>query len=238
MKRWVLGVIAANLAVIVAMAFVYPDPMLAPGALISVHANLATDCFACHAPLQGATQTRCVTCHAVADIGLKTVAGLQISQNTPMLPFHQALADTDCLGCHTDHPLASLTPPHSHTFAHAMLTPAAGAACSNCHTAPRTVVHAGPPAQCSTCHSQTDWTAASIEHTRFFALTGPHDVACTSCHSTAGDFTRYSCFGCHEHQEADLIRKHLEEGIRNIDNCAACHRNAHAEKGEGGEGDD
>lgn len=37
---------------------------------------------------------------------------------------------------------------------------------------------------------------------------------------------------------ADLIRKHLEEGIRNIDKCVARHRDAHAEAGEGGEGGD
>ncbi|WP_309665263.1 hypothetical protein [Tabrizicola sp.] len=34
---------------------------------------------------------------------------------------------------------------------------------------------------------------------------------------------------------ADLTRKHPEEGIRNIENSKACHRDALAEGGEGGE---
>jgi hypothetical protein len=156
MKRWFLALITVNLVVIVALAFVLPDPMLAPGALIPAHANLATDCFACHAPMQGAVEARCTTCHAVANIGLLTVAGTPVTGRTPMTPFHQGLADTDCMACHTDHPPASLVPSHSNAFAHAMLTPAVGAACSGCHTAPATAVHAGVTAQCSACHTQTN----------------------------------------------------------------------------------
>jgi hypothetical protein len=237
MKRWIMALVAANLVGIVALAFAYPDPMLSPGALIPAHASLATDCFACHAPMQGAVEARCTSCHAVGDIGLRTVAGTPLVHSTPMPPFHQGLADSDCMGCHTDHPLASLVPPHSHTFAHSMLTPLAGAACSGCHAAPKDTLHAGISAECSTCHLQTDWAAATIDHSRFFALTGPHDAACTSCHTTANDFSKFTCFNCHEHQETDLIRKHLEEGIRNIDNCVACHRDTHTEGGEGREGD-
>jgi hypothetical protein len=238
MKRWILAIIAANLVGLVALAFVYPGAMLAPGKLITAHAGLSENCFACHSPLQGAVAERCTSCHAVAKIGLTTVAGQALTQSRKMPPFHQGLADADCMGCHTDHPLASLTPPHSNTFAHVMLTPAAGVACSGCHTAPTNVTHAGITAQCSSCHTQTTWAATAIDHTRFFALTGPHDVACTSCHTTANDFKKYTCFSCHEHQEASLIRKHLEEGIRTIDNCVACHRDAHAEGGEGREGDE
>ncbi len=112
---------------------------------------------------------------------------------------------------------------HSRGFAPAMLTPAVGADWVGCHMAPTDVFHPDPKAVCSTCHNQTDWTAAAIDHTRFFALTGPHDAACTTCH-TGGDFTRFTCFGCHEHQQSDLIAEHLEEGT---DNCVACHRDAH-----------
>ena len=236
MKRLILAIMAANLAGIVALAFVYPAPMLAPGALIPAHASLANNCFACHAPLQGAVEARCTTCHKVANIGLLTVAGAPVARTTRMAPFHQSLADTDCMACHTDHPMSNLTPPHRHAFSHEMLTPAVAAACSSCHNPPADAIHVAPTAQCSTCHTQTNWTAAAIDHTQFFALTGPHDVACTSCHTTANDFTKYTCFNCHEHEETSLIRKHLEEGIRDIDNCVACHRDAHAEGGEGRKG--
>lgn len=238
MKRRLLAFISAGLVGIVGLTFAYPAAMLAPGPLIPAHTALSNDCFACHAPLQGAVAARCTTCHAISDIGLKTVAGAPVTHPTTMVPFHQGLADADCMGCHTDHPPPSLTPPHSHSFAHAMLTPAVGAACSACHSAPKNVLHAGSTAQCSTCHSQSDWASAAIDHAGFFALTGPHDVACATCHTTANDFGKFTCFGCHSHQEADLIAEHLEEGIRSIDNCVACHRGADAEVGEGGEGDD
>lgn len=233
MKRWWLVVIAANLIGIITLAFVYASPMLAPGPLIPAHAAISGDCFACHTPMQGATGARCITCHAVAGIGVTTVAGAPIARARTMAPFHQALADSDCMSCHTDHPPVSLAPAHSHTFAHAMLTPAMGAACSSCHVAPVDTVHTGMTAQCSTCHGQTDWSAATIDHSRFFSLTGPHDVACTTCHTRPDNFSTFTCFTCHEHQEAALIRSHREEGIQNIDNCVACHRNAHAEDDEG-----
>ena len=60
MKRlpWLLIVIAANLVVLVALAFVYPHLMVSPGPLTRGHAELATDCFACHAPWRGAAAQR------------------------------------------------------------------------------------------------------------------------------------------------------------------------------------
>ncbi len=238
MKRWILAIMAINLAGIIALVFLYPAPMLAPGALIPAHASLSNSCFSCHAPLQGAVEARCTTCHAISEIGLLSVAGTPLAQSTPLAPFHQGLDDTDCMGCHTDHPLASLRPAYSLSFDHAMLTSAAGAACSGCHTPPADAVHVVPVAQCSNCHTQTTWAAAAIDHTRFFSLTGPHDAACTSCHTTANDFSQYTCFSCHEHQEADLIREHREEGITNISDCVSCHRDAHGEGDEGREGGD
>ena len=98
---------------------------------------------------------------------------------------------------------------------------------------PTDKAHAGVTAQCRPYHTQTDWAAGTIDPNRLFALTGPHDVACTSCHTTANDLNKFTCFSCHERQEADLNSKHSEEGIRNIDNCVACNSDAHADGGEG-----
>ena len=72
MKRgWLLALIAANLLVLVALVFFYPHLMVSPGALVTGHAELATDCFACHSPWRGAASQRCVKCHALPDIGLR-----------------------------------------------------------------------------------------------------------------------------------------------------------------------
>lgn len=234
MKRWIVAIIAVNLAGIIALAFVKRDAMLAPGALMPAHQSLSNNCFTCHALLQGAVEACCKTCHAVADIGFQTIACAPISRTTRITPFHRGLAYTDCISCHNDHSMAGLTPPPSHTFAHATLR----AGCANCHTPTVDVLHVTPVAQCNTCHTQTTWKAAAIDRTRFFALKGRHDAVCTSCHTTTNDFSQYTCFSCHEHQEDDLIREHLEEGIRIIDNCVSCQRDTHGEGGQGRQGSD
>ena len=79
----------------------------------------------------------------------------------------------------------------------------------------------------------TGWTPATFDHSRFFKLEGDHKVACVTCHVN-NVYTRYTCFGCHEHQPAEIRARHAEEGIRNIDNCVRCHRGG-AGEGEGGE---
>ncbi len=47
--------VAANLAVLLVLALVYPHLMIAPGNLIEAHRALETDCFACHQPFIGST---------------------------------------------------------------------------------------------------------------------------------------------------------------------------------------
>lgn len=51
------------------------------------------------------------------------------------------------------------------------------------------------------------------------------------------DYSRYTCYGCHEHTPDNIRREHIEEGIRDFDNCVECHRNAdeHDIRGRGNE---
>ena len=63
-----------------------------------------------------------------------------------------------------------------------------------------------------------------------------------SAQAAAGDAVRgaklaYTCYGCHEHTEANIRAKHVHEGIANFTNCVSCHRSAHGESREGGEGE-
>jgi hypothetical protein len=100
-----------------------------------------------------------------------------------------------------------------------------------CHTRPSGALHRGfGTLNCAQCHTTTAWEPATFAHERWFRLDGDHNVACTTCH-TGGDYKRYTCYGCHEHQPAQMIAEHREEGIGNISNCARCHRGG----GEGGE---
>jgi hypothetical protein len=137
--RWLWIVIVANLVVLVGLAFAYPHLMVSPGPLIPGHASLAIDCFACHAPLRGATAGRCIACHAVADIGLRTTKGAPIQaaktgRSTPLkMSFHQELTEQNCVACHSDHAGPRLTQHSRKSFSHAMLRTATRENCDSCH---------------------------------------------------------------------------------------------------------
>ena len=124
MRRWVLGIITVNLLVLVALVFAYPHLMVSPGALVPEHAELTTDCFACHAPLRGAASDRCVVCHTLPDIGLRTSKGAALPKPTVKMSFHQELAEQNCMACHSDHLGTKSTQRSRKVFSHALLRPA------------------------------------------------------------------------------------------------------------------
>lgn len=232
MKRgWVWALVGANLVAIIALVFAYPHLMISPGSLIPAHATLAENCSSCHTPFRGATAEKCVSCHAVADIGIRTTTGAKLSGQSTRPVFHQALSTQACLSCHTEHPGANPVAPKP-SFSHALLNETMRNQCSSCHVPPADALHADKSANCATCHSQNGWKPATFDHDRFFPLIGPHKATCATCH-TKSDFSTYTCFSCHEHEPGRVRAQHLEEGIRNIDNCVACHRS-----GEEGEGED
>jgi hypothetical protein len=285
---WLWIVICANLAVLIALVFVYPHLMVGPGALAAGHAELAADCFACHTPLRGATADRCIACHAPADIGLRTTTGAAIVPAGPLkASFHQALIDPDCMACHSDHAGPKLTQrsrkPFSHAmlradmrercetchaapvnavhrkpgmacakchkmeawkpaaFDHAALTPAERGRCESCHQAPADTLHRQMTGNCAQCHQTQAWKPATFDHDKYFALDSDHNVSCVTCH-TGNVYSRYTCYGCHEHTPANMQARHREEGGGgNLDNCVRCHRSASGEGGgehgrEGGSG--
>ncbi len=240
MKRSLWIAVSLVLAAIIYLSFVRPHQMVSPGNLIPAHSALEGDCFACHAPLRGASAERCIACHAVADIGLRTTEGVKIVRPKARPAFHQALIEPDCMACHSDHPRPKLTRAPAIAFDHALLKADARARCQSCHAAPRDDLHRGQELPCATCHQPTGWKPATFVHDRYFLLDRDHNTSCTTCHS-GGNYKRYTCYGCHEHQPAQILAKHREEGITNTDNCVRCHRNADADAGEGGgdrEGDD
>lgn len=238
MKRAIWIVLSLALAAILYFSFTRPHEMVSPGDVIPAHAALQNDCFACHAPFQGASANRCTTCHVLADIGLKTTKGVKIAQGKQTKAFHQALAEPDCMACHSDHPKPKLANTSAVKFDHALLKADTRTQCQACHVPPQNELHRGNTAVCSTCHQPSAWKLATFDHSRFFVLDRNHNTTCTTCH-TGGNYKRYTCYGCHEHQQMSIIAKHREEGITRIDNCVSCHRSAHGEpEGEhGGEGE-
>jgi len=223
-----LIVIALNLLVLVALAFVYPHLMISPGPLVKGHADLATDCFACHTPWRGASSERCIGCHTAADIGLKTTQGVLISSGTIKGSFHQELVEQNCMACHSDHQGPMLTQRSRKPFSHGLLKAAVRDTCSSCHAAPRDGVHRDLKGECGQCHQSQAWKPATFDHDRHFVLDRDHKASCNACHKN-NDYRSYTCYGCHEHSQANIRAEHLEEGIQNFENCVDCHRDPRVE---------
>lgn len=234
-RRWVLMIIGANLLALIALMFIYPQFMIAPGPLKPAHADLGGDCFACHAAGRGATPDRCLGCHKLPDIGLRTTQGIAIAGAGMKLSFHQQLTETRCMACHSEHADPKLTHTDLERFSHALLKPEIRDRCSTCHVPPDNELHRDIKTNCSQCHQPEHWKPARFDHTKWFLLEGEHDAKCTTCH-VGSDFSRYTCFGCHEHQPDRIRAKHLKEGIRDFDDCVECHRSADdVEEGHGRE---
>lgn len=233
--RWLWLVIVANLVVLVALAFIYPHLMVSPGPLVPGHAALATDCFACHAPLRGAAADRCIACHALPDIGLRTTKGIVIAANgagsapATTMSFHQELTEQNCMACHSDHAGPKLTQRSRKPFSHDLLRVATRGRCDACHAAPGNDLHKNLSVGCAQCHTPKAWKPATFDHDKFFRLDKDHNASCVTCHNTAGDYGKYTCYGCHEHTPANIRGKHLEEGIQNFEDCVKCHRSADEE---------
>lgn len=217
-------VLAANLIALAILVFAYPHLMVGPGKLISGHSTLETDCFACHAPLAGATTGRCTTCHSPENIGRLTTLGQPIQKPLTSTPFHQKLLKQDCLACHSDH--AGVKRFHVEgRFNHTLLHPDTRKECQSCHKPPSDSLHRQITGNCSQCHSQQKWVPATFDHDKYFILDRDHNVKCATCHER-NDYSRYTCYGCHEHSPEKVRRKHIEEGIRDFKNCIECHRSA------------
>lgn len=225
---WITTIIAANVAVLVALIFIYPHLMVSPGPLLTAHAELTQDCFACHAPLRGASPARCVTCHALPDIGIRTTKGVPTPAGTLKTSFHQELIEQNCMACHTDHQPLRFAQRSSKQFSHALLRPAVREQCASCHRVPVDALHRQISGNCQSCHTTKAWKPATFDHDKYFVLDRDHNVKCVTCHVN-NDYKRYTCYGCHEHRPDKIRREHLEEGIRNFENCVECHRSAHEE---------
>ncbi|MDP3030541.1 MAG: cytochrome c3 family protein [Rhodocyclaceae bacterium] len=241
-------VLAANLIVLAILAFVYPHLMVGPGKLIPGHSKLEMDCFACHAPFFGTTTERCTSCHKSEEIGKLTTLGQPIQKPLTSTPFHQKLLKQDCLACHSDHAGVKRFR-IAGRFNHALLQEDARKECQSCHKSPKDSLHEQITGNCSQCHTQEKWVPATFDHDKYFVLDRDHNVKCVTCH-VRNDYSRYTCYGCHEHSPEKIRREHIEEGIRDFKNCVECHRSAdehdirmpgrgrEREKGRGKERDD
>ena len=199
MKRgWVLAIIAANLVAVTALVFVFPHLMISPGALIPEHRALTSDCFACHAPLRGASSSLCITCHKVPDIGLRTTAGVDLAKPSIKASFHQSLTETNCMACHSDHAQPKLVRGDRKPFSHSLLRTDIRDQCASCHVAPTNTIHRNLTVGCNQCHQAERWKPASFDHALL-----PKD-------------TLAKCEGCHK-PPTDALHQQIQS------NCLSCH---------------
>ena len=215
-------VVLFNLVALVALAVTMPQFMVSPGNVIDGHAELAGDCFACHTPFLGSSPEKCVQCHKVDEIGLKTTRGVPIGGEKKNVAFHQDLRENDCIACHSYHKGVQAFRPIGQ-FSHGLLQPDVQEACGSCHARPADALHRGTDDRCATCHSQEAWKPATFDHDQYFVFDRDHSAPCSTCHVN-NDYASYTCYGCHEHSRAGIRAEHLEEGIRDYEDCVACHR--------------
>lgn len=203
-------------------------------------AHLQAPCQSCHRNDQGGSFAPlphdCIACHR-QDVAAATE------------PNHVAAGfPTNCQECHTpvtwtggvafDH--ASAANGFALVGAHALLrcqdchmppnfalkfTPAGQNDCIACHQAQFNRAHGtGFPTTCLDCHNQNSWSGAQFDHTQF-PLRGPHDASCNTCHTTQGDFTAFTCFQCHAHDQARMDEVHGGIAGYTYDSraCYQCH---------------
>jgi hypothetical protein len=232
--RWLWMVIVANLVVLIALAFVFPHLMVSPGPLVPEHAALATDCFACHAPLRGASADRCIACHALPDIGLRTTKGVAIKAKSTAgtsrmaVAFHQELAEQNCVACHSDHAGPKLTQSSRKSFSHALLRVGTRERCENCHAAPRNDMHQKLSIGCASCHKADAWKPASFDHA---ALPAAELARCETCHKAPVDALHRqisgNCAQCHTLKAwTPATFEHSKFFVLDEDHnasCATCH---------------
>ena len=237
MSRTLKLVLLVNLLVIAVLTFAYAHLMVGPGKLRPGHEQLNTDCFTCHVSFKGADSRKCVGCHKPDDIGRVTTQGAALVKPLTATPFHQKLVSQNCVSCHSDHAGVKRYKLHGN-FNHALLQKEAVDQCQTCHKSPVDALHKQITGNCAQCHTQQKWTPANFDHDKYFVLDRDHNASCVTCH-VRNDYSRYTCYGCHEHTVANIRSKHVEEGIREFANCVECHRSSdeHDIKSRGGEAD-
>jgi predicted AlkP superfamily phosphohydrolase/phosphomutase len=161
---------------------------------------------------------------------------LPIAKPLTSTPFHQKLVSQDCLACHSDHAGVKRFRRQGR-FSHALLNKETREQCQDCHKSPTDSLHQQITGNCSQCHSQDKWVPATFDHNKYFELDRDHSAKCVTCH-VRNDYQRYTCYGCHEHTPGNIRSKHIEEGIRDYNNCVECHRNANEDDIRGGNGGD
>jgi hypothetical protein len=143
--------------------------------------------------------TGCLDCHD----GIDRMSGFDHARVFVLDGAHSTI---DCQACHIDYKFTGLS-----------------GECVDCHAEPE--IHLGFfGLACQNCHSTVAWVPASLRFHDFpLDHGGEGQVPCETCHNQT--YLEYTCYGCHEHQQADIQEEHIEEGISlsELKDCVECH---------------
>lgn len=178
-----------------------------------------TDCVACHREddaHDGQFGQDCAACHNSAAWQDAT-----FDHGQTAFPLDGSHVEVACTQCHVDRVFQG-TPTD----------------CVACHVEPAFHLAAFGATACSDCHTTTAWQPARFDWPHTFPLDHGESgvVACQTCHPI--QVQAYTCYGCHEHEPAEIEREHVEEGIRDFQNCTECHPTGQEHEREERERDD
>lgn len=169
-------------------------------------------CARCHSELDagfmemhtGHFGDGCLACHDGVDR-----YGARFDHDEAAFPLRGGHAGVDCRACH----------PGARSPADLRSAPQD---CGGCHDEP--AYHGGLLGTgCAACHSTAAWTPATYDRAHLFPIDHGEEGTspCRTCHPDRLD--AYTCYGCHEHDPAEIADEHRDEGVTDIEECAACH---------------
>jgi hypothetical protein len=165
-----------------------------------VYKGTPTACLSCHQPddrHNGQFGSNCGTCHSTS-----SWAGASFDHSSTAFPLTGAHVPAACTSCHANGDYEG--------------TPSA---CAACHGEP--AYHAGLfVTSCQNCHNTGAWRPAQFGLPHAFPLQhGRANGSCVRCHPAS--LSSYSCYQCHD--QAEITKKHIEEGFPDFSNCTSCH---------------
>ena len=210
--------------------------------LNGAHASIANECASCHNSTFTNTPTTCFGCHSA-------------DYNSTTNPNHKQLNfSTSCITCHNEN--AWIPASFNHNLFYPLNGAHAAVAneCASCHNStftntPTTCFgchssdynsttnpnhkQSGFSIDCATCHNESRWEGASFNHdNQYFPIySGNHRGewnSCSECHTTAGNYSLFSCIDCHEHSNASELAKDHDDVngyVFQSVSCYACHPN-------------
>jgi len=210
-------------------------------------AHTTVDCISCHANGYAGTPMECSACHT---------QDYNQSQN----PNHQTLSlSTDCASCHTTSPewMPAKFDIHDQYYALNGAHLKIASECVTCHqgdysNTPNTCIGchqvdfnqttnpshltAQFSTDCASCHSETGWVPTTWDHdNQFFPIySGKHEgkwSECIDCHTTAGNFSLYTCVTCHTNPETNNQHSSVSGYTYNSSACLACHPTGDGQNG-------